>query len=233
MTELSSHIHAILTQGFTTVRNVLKADDLEFLRATMDDIYAAYDPERDGLQPPLDGSNFSANTVDKHPFFHTLFLRSPIYDIMRHFLGEDCILSSLNSLEPLKDQGNQSLHRDNDNAKLGEQVYSLNSLWVVDGMDPKNGATRVLPGSHLTDSPAPEDEKDVIHVEVPPGTVVVINASLLHGASTNHSGRRRRVLHGYFVRKGAQQQTDQRKYLSPETKAILPPATRRVLALDD
>ena len=100
-------------------------------------------------------------------------------------------------------------------------------------MDRKNGATRVLPGSHLTDSPAPEDEKDVIHVEVPPGTVVVINASLLHGASTNHSGRRRRVLHGYFVRKGAQQQTDQRKYLSPETKAILPPATRRVLALDD
>jgi ectoine hydroxylase-related dioxygenase (phytanoyl-CoA dioxygenase family) len=210
---------------------VLKADDLEFLRATMDDIYAAYDPERDGLRLP-EGYNFSANTVDKHPFFHTLFLRSPVYDIMRHFLGADCILSSLNSLEPLKDQGNQSLHRDT-GTPPGEQVYSLNSLWVVDGMDPENGATRVLPGSHLTDSPAPEDEKDVIHVEVPPGTVVVINASLLHGASTNHSGRRRRVLHGYFVRKGAQQQTDQRKYLSPETKAILPPATRRVLALDD
>ena len=231
MTELNSHIHHILTQGFTTVHNVLKADDLKFLRTTMDDIYAAYDPERDGLRLP-EGYNFSANTIDKHPFFHTLFLRSPVYDIMRHFLGEDCILSSLNSLEPLKDQGNQSLHRDT-GTPPGEQVYSLNSLWVVDGMDRENGATRVLPGSHLADIPAPEDEKDVIHVEVPPGTVVVINASLLHGASANHSGRRRRVLHGYFVRKGAQQQTDQKKYLSPKTKAILPPATRRVLALDD
>ena len=162
MTELNSHIHHILTQGFTTVRNVLKANDLKFLRATMDDIYAAYDPERDGLRLP-EGYNFSANTVDKHPFFHTLFLRSPVYDIMRHFLGEDCILSSLNSLEPLKDQGNQSLHRDT-GTPPGEQVYSLNSLWVVDGMDRKNGATRVLPGSHLADIPAPKDEKDVIHL---------------------------------------------------------------------
>ncbi len=210
---------------------MLKADDLKFLRTTMDDIYAAYDPKRDGLRLP-EGYNFSANTVDKHPFFHTLFLRSSVYDIMRHFLGEDCILSSLNSLEPLKDQGNQSLHRDT-GTPPGELVYSLNSLWVVDGMDRKNGATRVLPGSHLADIPAPKDEKDVIHVEVRPGTVVIINASLLHGASANHSGRRRRVLHGYFVRKGAQQQTDQKKYLSPKTKAILPPATRRVLALDD
>ena len=151
---------------------------------------------------------------------------------MRYFLGQDCILSSLNSLEPLQGQGDQSLHRDT-GTPPGDAVSSLNSLWVVDGMDVDNGATRVLPGSHLADLQAPDDEKEVVHVEVPPGTVVVINASLLHGASANHSGRRRRVLHGYFVRKGAKQQTEQKKYLSAETQAALPLATRRVLALDD
>jgi len=231
MIDLNSHIEHIRTQGFTTVPNVLKVADLEFLRATMDKIYTAYDPERDSLRQP-EGYNFSANTVDKHPFFHTLFLRSPIYDLMRYFLGQDCILSSLNSLEPLQGQGNQSLHRDT-GTPPGDAVSSLNSLWVVDGMDVDNGATRVLPGSHLADLQTPDDEKGVVHVEVPPGTVVVINASLLHGASANHSGRRRRVLHGYFVRKGAKQQTEQKKYLSAETQAALPLATRRVLALDD
>ena len=231
MTDLGPHINAIKTQGFTTVHDVLKANDLAFLRMTMDDIYAANDPERDGLNLP-ESYHFTANLVDKHPFFHALFLRSPIYDIMRHFLGQDCILSSLNSLEPLTGQADQSLHRDT-RTPTGETVYSLNSLWVVDGMDRDNGATRVLPGSHLADIPAPEDEKDVVHVQVPPGTVIIINASLLHGASANHSSRRRRILHAYFVRHGAQQQTEQRKFLSPETQAALPTATRRVLALDN
>ncbi len=52
MTDLSPHIQNITTRGFTTVPDVLKPDDLAFLRATMDDIYAAYDPERDGLRLP-------------------------------------------------------------------------------------------------------------------------------------------------------------------------------------
>ena len=230
--DISHHIRNIETQGFTSVPDVLKADDLEFLQSEMDNIYADYDPERDGLGR-TEGYNFTANTIDKHRFFHTLFLRAPIYDIMRHVLGDDCILSSLNSLEPLKGRGNQHLHRDNNGVPVGKKTLSMNSLWAIDGMDPDNGATRVLPGSHLNDSPAPEDEKDVVQIEVPPGAVVVIDAGLLHGASANYSGRRRRLLHCYFVRRGAQQQTEQKKFLSPETQAALPPESRRVLALDE
>ena len=47
--DISHHIRNIETQGFTSVPDVLKADDLEFLQSEMDNIYADYDPERDGL----------------------------------------------------------------------------------------------------------------------------------------------------------------------------------------
>ncbi len=232
MIEFSHHIRDIETQGFTAIPDVLKTDDLEFLCAEMDNIYAAYDPERDGPGVP-EGFNFVGNLVDKHPFFHTLFLRATIYDIMCHFIGDDCILSSLNSLEPLKGWGNQFLHRDNSDVPVDERTPALNSLWVIDGMDSNNGATRVLPGSHLNDLPAPEDEKEVVQVQASPGTVVVIDARLLHGASANHSGRRRRLLHGYYIQRGVKQQTEQKKVLSSETKAALTPEARWVLALDD
>jgi ectoine hydroxylase-related dioxygenase (phytanoyl-CoA dioxygenase family) len=197
----------------------------------MDRIYAEYDPGRDSLQK-VPGYNFTANLVNKHPFFQSVFLRPAVYQLMRHFLGQDCILSSLNSLEPLKGQDNQRLHRDR-LTPPGQEVVAMNSLWVIDDMDRDNGATRVVPGSHRMEISPDETEQRAVHVAAPAGHVIVINSSLLHGASANHSGRRRRIVHGYFTRRGLEQQTEQKKYLSPQVQASLPPLARQVLALDD
>lgn len=217
-------------RGYAVVPEVLSEEELVFLRGTLDHVYAIYDPERDGLQR-VAGYHFSSNLVNKNPFFETMFLRHPVYDIARRVLGEDCILSSLNSFEPLKGQGNQGLHRDGP-ARPPEGTIAMNSMWSVDGMDRDNGATRLIPGSqHHAEAP-PEDEAGIIYAEVPPGSVVVTSAHVLHAASANHSGRRRRVMHGYFTRRGRPQQTEQRRFLSPEVQARLSPLARRVLAID-
>lgn len=217
-------------RGYAMVHGVLSEAERVFLRGTLDHVYAIYDPEQDGLQR-VPGYHFSSNLVNKNPFFETLFLRSPVYDIARLILGEDCILSSLNSFEPLKDQGNQGLHRDGP-PRPPEGTLALNSMWSVDGMDRENGATRLIPGSHLHAEGPPADEQGIIYAEVPPGSVVVTNAHILHAASANHSGRRRRVMHGYFTRRGRPQQTEQRKFLSVQVQARLSPLARRVLAID-
>ena len=108
---LQTHFQNLEENGFTIVSNVLTEDELCFLRGALDNIYATFDPERDGLRK-VDGYHFASNLVNKGPFFESIFLRSPVYELVRYLLGEDCILSSLNSLEPLKNQGNQRLHRD-------------------------------------------------------------------------------------------------------------------------
>jgi len=36
-----------------------------------------------------------------------------------------------------------------------------------------------------------------------PGSVVVTNARVLHGASIIRDGRRRRVIHGYYTKRGS------------------------------
>jgi ectoine hydroxylase-related dioxygenase (phytanoyl-CoA dioxygenase family) len=227
---LRRYVRSIESDGFAVVPEVLTEAELKFLRGELDRIYALYDPERDGLQR-VAGYHFSSNLVNKGPFFETLFLRSPVYDLVRMILGEECILSSLNSLEPLKGQGHQSLHRDGP-PMPPEGPIVMNSMWAIDPMDRENGATRLLPGSHRGSDPPPEGEEGVVYAEVEAGSVVVTNAHILHAASANPSGRRRRVLHGYFTRRGRPQQTQQRKYLSPEVQARVSPLARRVLALD-
>ncbi|MBM3277603.1 MAG: phytanoyl-CoA dioxygenase family protein [Candidatus Handelsmanbacteria bacterium] len=217
-------------RGYATIPGVLSEEELVFLRGTLDHVYAIYDPEKDGLQK-VAGYHFSANLVNKSPFFETMFLRNPVYDIAKAILGEDCILSSLNSFEPLKGQGNQNLHRDGP-PRPSEGTVALNSMWSVDGMDRDNGATRLIPGSHLHADPPPAEERGIIYADAAPGSVVVTNAHILHAASANPSGRRRRVMHGYFTRRGREQQTKQRQFLSAEVQARLSPLARRVLAID-
>ena len=226
-----NHIQNLEENGFTIAANVLTEDELRFLRGAIDSIYATYDPERDGLRK-VEGYRFASNLVNKGPFFESIFLRSPVYDLARHLLGEDCILSSLNSLEPLKNQGNQGLHRDGPPAPDTGPI-AANSLWAVNDMSKANGATRLVPGSHKTDEAPPDDEASVVYAEVPAGSVIVINAHILHGASANPSGRRRRVMHGYFTRRGLSQQLEQKRYLSPEVQDRVSPLARNVLALDD
>ena len=226
-----NHLQNLEENGFTIALNLLTEDELRFLRRALDSIYATFDPERDGLRK-VEGYHFASNLVNKGPFFESIFLRSPVYDLARHLLGEDCILSSLNSLEPLKNQGNQGLHRDGQPAPDSGPIVA-NSLWAIDDMNKENGATRLIPGSHKTDEPPPGDEVGVVYAEIPAGSVIITNAHILHGASANPSGRRRRVMHGYFTRRGLPQQLEQRKYLSPEVQARLSPLARKVLALDN
>ena len=226
-----NHLQNLEENGFTIASDVLTEDELRFLRGALDSIYATFDPERDGLRK-VEGYHFASNLVNKGSFFESIFLRSPVYDLARHLLGEDCILSSLNSLEPLKNQGNQGLHRDGPPVPDTGPIVA-NSLWAVDDMNRANGATRLVPGSHKTDEPPPEDEAGVVYAEIPAGSVIVINAHILHGASANPSGQRRRVMHGYFTQSGLPQQLEQRKYLSPKVQARLSPLARKVLALDD
>jgi ectoine hydroxylase-related dioxygenase (phytanoyl-CoA dioxygenase family) len=229
--QIRYHLQQVNDHGFVVISGVLEEEELAFVRQELDRIYPLYDPDRDGLRR-VPGCNFSSNLVNKSPFFETLFLRSPVYDLARLILGEECILSSLNSLEPLQGRGNQGLHRDGP-PMPPDGPLSMNSMWAIDNMDRENGATRLIPGSHKTGDPPPADETGVIYAEVPSGSVVVTNAHILHGASANHSGRRRRVLHGYFTRRSLPQQTPQREYLSAEVQARLSPLARRVLAIDE
>jgi ectoine hydroxylase-related dioxygenase (phytanoyl-CoA dioxygenase family) len=94
-------------------------------------------------------------------------------------------LSQVEGREPLPGGGHQPLHRD------GAGLNAVAALVFLDPYGPDNGATRVVP--RRLDGGEP-DEALALILSGEAGDVLVFDADLLHGATRNHSGARRRSL---------------------------------------
>jgi ectoine hydroxylase-related dioxygenase (phytanoyl-CoA dioxygenase family) len=108
---------------------------------------------------------------------------------------------------------------------------------MLDDFTAENGATRMVPGSHLWRTlphpgffePHPEEQLVLGRA----GDVVVMNAHMWHGGTANRTDRPRRAMHVYYTRWDQPQQQYQKRCLSPEVQSRLSPEARRILALDD
>jgi len=240
------HQEELLTQGYTILPGVLSSAEVQELREVVDALYRLHDPKIDfkGLNiangrpdgRPAECStagrehNFATCLLTKHSSIWPLVDREAVIFLIRSVIGQDCVLSSLNSLEPLRGHGHQPLHRDE--GPVGPEGFvTANSIWVLDPMDAGNGATRLIPGTHKTAELSDDTDARLTYAEAAPGSVIVTNAHVLHGASMNRDGRRRRVIHAYYTRRGRRLQTDFRHYGSPASIASLPASCRALLAL--
>ena len=98
-----------------------------------------------------------------------------------------------------------------------------------------NGATRVIPGTHLRgqapdvleDPAAPHPEERLVPGEA--GTVVVINSHMWHGTTRNDSGEARHSLTSFFCRRDDPHMVFS-SALSREAAARLSPEARCLFA---
>ena len=67
-----------------------------------------------------------------------------------------------------------------------------NTMWAITDFTEANGATRIIPGSHLADaSPNYGQHYDSIPAEMAKGSVLVWHGSLWHGGGANTTDQRR------------------------------------------
>jgi ectoine hydroxylase-related dioxygenase (phytanoyl-CoA dioxygenase family) len=187
------------------------------------------------------GARRLANLVDKGEVFARVVSNPQVLEPVRHVLGEDFKLSSLNarSTDPWSPEC-QPLHCDAGAVADESGFFVCNTIWLLDDFTPVNGATRIVPGSQhwrtlpqqaLADPQAPHPEETLVLGKA--GTVVVMNTHAWHGGTANRTGQPRRALHAFYTRGDRPQQQYQKALLRPETQAQLSLELRRILALDD
>jgi ectoine hydroxylase-related dioxygenase (phytanoyl-CoA dioxygenase family) len=227
--------------GYVVLESCMGSDLLNALRMR---ILALFEEEGDRA-----GSEFRteehahrlANLVDKGEVFRRAIVLPQMLDYVRHVLGADCKLSSLNarSADPHTDIG-QPLHVDMGAVPDEKGYWVCNTVWMLDDFTRENGPTRMIPGSHkwgtrpqdvLDDPLAPHPQEVLLTGKA--GSIAVMNAHMWHAGTANRTTSPRLAMHGFYCRRDKPQQQYQKQLLRPEVQAALSPDMRRILALDD
>jgi ectoine hydroxylase-related dioxygenase (phytanoyl-CoA dioxygenase family) len=182
--------------GYTLLRGAIPAEWLEPLQRTFD--AGVIPPEQ---WPVPRGPGWRHSLLDLDPTIQAVCRLPSLLKVAGELIGERFFLAQVEGREPLQGSGHQGLHRDLSATRPGDTV---NVLAFFDNYGPENGATRVVPGTHrftANDPPVDlNDESHAIQLSGNAGDILVFDADLLHAASTNHSGARRRsILIGYFA----------------------------------
>ena len=182
-----------------------------------------------------------ANLVDKGEVFRRAIALRPVLDLVKHVVGDDCKLSSLNarSADPGIDVG-QPLHVDMGAIPDEKGYWVCNTVWLLDDFTPDNGPTRMIPGSHkwgtrpqdVMSDPYAAHPQEILLI-APAGTVVVMHAHMWHGGTANRTSSPRLAMHAFYCRHDKPQQQYQKQLLRPEVQASVSPQLRSLLALDD
>ncbi|MGE7989662.1 phytanoyl-CoA dioxygenase family protein [Pseudomonas sp. NPDC089554] len=181
--------HLLHRDGYSLLRAATPGDWLPALRSTFDDGVLA-----NSQWPVPRGAGWRHAALDLAPQVQALCRLPELLAVVGELIGERFFLSQVEGREPLPAHGHQALHRDLCSERPGDTALAIIFL---DDYGPANGATRLVPGSHRYPVNAPDtdiDEARSISMSGLAGDILVFDADLVHAASLNVSGARRRSL---------------------------------------
>jgi hypothetical protein len=236
----SRHIAELDELGFTLLPSWAPADLLAELRTTVARLYAIEGENAGSEFRQEPGCLRLANLVDKGAIFQRVIAAPALLELVRHVLGSEFKLSSLNCRTALPGCTPQPLHADMGGVPDERGNWVCNVLWMLDAYTADNGPVRVVPGSHRWGRVPSTELSDLraahpaeIAITGPAGSVVVMNAHTWHGGLDNRTHGDRTALHAFYCRRDKPQQQYQKQLLRPEVQASLSPDLRDLLALDD
>ena len=171
-----------------------------------------YQAEADGD----DVNQWLYNLINKGAEFWDLPRHNTVQAVARHVLGQEMLLSSFDAHITYPNNKSMPMHTDQwwmpQPAHPNEQHWRVgdmsrqspatgvpqpadhaiappmvvNVMWMLSDFSAENGATRIVPGSHLSGlQPDPEGHYDSVIVEAPAGTALLWEGRTWHAAGLN------------------------------------------------
>lgn len=135
------------------------------------------------------------NLLVHGPTFLKIPLHPNVLPVVEGVLDPGLLISSLSSIAIGPGEQAQPIHADDQLIPLQRPHVPIicNTMWAITDFTEENGATRLVPRSHLRDGPPNPLEyyEDTIAAEMPRGSVLVWVGSLWHGGGANRTDRRR------------------------------------------
>jgi ectoine hydroxylase-related dioxygenase (phytanoyl-CoA dioxygenase family) len=191
---IAEHLDRIATQGYSIIEGAI---DLDLIDALNDDLLRL--EHELGIKPARNDFEGSSTVRIYNLLVHgSLYEQIPVHPnvlpIVERVLDPGCLISSLSSISIDPGETPQPIHADDQLIPLGKPHVPTvcNTMWALTDFTEENGATRVIPGTHLADSnPDYFGTYDSIPAEMTKGSVLVWHGSLWHGGGANRSNGRR------------------------------------------
>jgi ectoine hydroxylase-related dioxygenase (phytanoyl-CoA dioxygenase family) len=230
--DVSAHVERIAADGYTIVEDAIEADLVDALVADLERL------ERDLGIVPANNSFEGERTVRIYNLLAhgELYERIPVHanvlPIVERVLDRGCLVSSLSSIAIGPDESPQPIHADDQLIPVPKPhpPTVCNTMWALTDFTDANGATRIIPGSHLYDhSPNYGQHYDSIPAEMPKGSVLVWHGSLWHGGGANRTDRRRVGIAMNYCAGYIRQQENQQLGIARDTVRRFSPRLRELV----
>jgi len=216
--------------GYVVLPDVIDSGWLTRLRTAFE---RAVDQKQTTTNSKQSGTRHAGELIQKDEAFDGVLTHPKILAATYHVLRRSFKVLALGGRDPLPGYGQQALHTDwYPRVSSSEPFSAATTLWLLDDFKENNGATRLIPGSHLWLKPLPKPMQqpgakhpDQRFIIAKAGSALFFNGHLWHSGMRNESSRPRRVIQCQFVARemGIMPQTQ------PDIPARLTTAARYIL----
>src|SRR4051812_17185767 len=196
--DADAHAEAMRTQGYTVIEDLLDAEMLARFR--------------EGLAPFM-GSHHGRNDFEgfKTERVYTLVARGKVFEeiaaderlmaLVGRFLQPNFLLSASHAISLEPGETPQDIHSDDGfyRQRRPRAPIGISVIGAIDAFTKENGATEIIPGSHLWGEPGdagrPNDPAEIaamlVPMEIPAGAALVFAGTLLHRGGANLTAKPR------------------------------------------
>jgi ectoine hydroxylase-related dioxygenase (phytanoyl-CoA dioxygenase family) len=206
------HVERVERDGYTIIEDAFDAELALQLHQEIDRLEAE-------LAVVPAGNSFEGvatwriyNLLAQSPLFQQVPVHPGVLPVVEGVLDAGCLISSLSSIVIGPGETAQPIHADDQVMPLPKPHVATvcNTMWAITDFTEANGATRIIPGSHLADaSPVYGQQYDSIPAEMSAGSVLVWHGSLWHGGGANTTTQRRYGIASNYCAGWVRQQENQ------------------------
>ena len=230
--DVTAHVDSIAEFGYTIVEHAIEPDLIDALN---DDLLRL--EHELGIVPAnntFEGIRTTRiyNLLAHGPDFERIPVHPAILPIVEGVLDPGLLVSSLSSIAIGPEESPQPIHADDQMIPLPKPhpPTVCNTMWALTEFTEANGATRIIPGSHLApDSPDLTKHYDSIPAEMDKGSVLVWHGSLWHGGGANTTSTRRVGIAMNYCAGYIRQQENQQLGLATDAVAGFPPRLQELV----